>query len=332
MAKGAEAERDPEFAALIHLDGVAVLRIEGPDAVAFLQGQVTCDVKSLPEGRIALGAMCNPKGRVIAVFRLIRQDTRCHFILRSDMAEVVRNRLQRYVLRSKVTIDDGEWSALGLLGARDKTFAEDLGLTTAPDFGQVASTCGGALLLCLDRNDKLLLLAPNEETAAVESRWLGGKRAARGTPAAWERAEIADGVPTVTPITTEEFIPQMINLDLLGGISFTKGCYTGQEVIARTRYLGTVKRRMHRFQVCCDHVPEAGARLVGESGGHLIGHVVRAVPVDESCCELLAVVGNDALRSHAVRLWSSSGPALKKMALPIDGRLEDGTTPVQCIE
>lgn len=307
----------------IPLDDETVVTVDGADAVSLLQGQVTCDVASLAAGQVTLASLCNPKGRAIAVFRLFREDDRCHLIVRGDMAERVVNQLRRYVLRSRVSISNARarWSVFGLLGTLDDRLIVELGLPSYPPVGHGLPGSHGAWLFGLDRPHKYLLLVPCETAGGVASR-------GRGAPALWERAEIGDGVPLVSPATAEEFIPQMLNLDLLGAISFSKGCYTGQEVIARTRYLGTVKRRMQRYRVCCDRIPEAGARLAGDSDEHPVGRVVRAAPVDDSCFELLAVVARERLLSAAIRLWSSSGPELQRIALPqFDAELAAETSP-----
>lgn len=304
---------------LIRLDDLALLLVEGPDALTFLQGQVTCDVKNLSEGAVTLGALCNPKGRAIAVFRLFRHHGRCDLLLRSDMIEAVGDLLRRYVLRAKVTISDAhrQCSVFGLLGELDGNSAVALGLSSAPpEVGHGAAAVNGAWVLAVDRDRKYLILAPNETATAIQKTLAEGKLAVPGSPTEWERADIRDGVPSLSPATSEEFIPQMLNLDLLGGIGFNKGCYTGQEVVARTHYLGAVKRRMQRFRVSCSRIPEPGARIACEHDESPIGQVVSVVEVDDFCYELLAVVTSDRLQTHSVRLWSSSGPEVERLVLP----------------
>ncbi len=309
---------DRPISRLTPLEDTALLLVEGVDAVPFLQGQVTCDVKALAEGQVTLGALCNPKGRVIATFRLFRWNEHCCLILRCDMIDAVRNVLQRYVLRARVTLRDGRsaWSVLGLLGKIDDRSAAALGLSACPLVGHGASAARGAWVLAVDRAQKYLILAPTGVGAEIEAALGNQELAVRDSPSEWQRADIRDGVPNVPPATTEQFVPQMLNLDLLGGIGFEKGCYTGQEVVARSHYLGTVKRRMHRFRVHSDRVPQSGARLTGEGDEPPIGHVLTAAELADSSYELLAVVANDRVRDGSVRLWLSSGPKLERIALP----------------
>ena len=304
---------------LTRLDDVAVLSVEGPDAATFLQGQVTCDAKGLGDGRMTLGAMCNAKGRTIAVFRLVHQGGRYLLVLRADMIEAVRRRLQMYVLRSRVTITDarGKWRALGLLGAIDGAPAETIGLTRTPAVGESASIPHGAAVLAVDETDKFMILAPPQAASAIEDSLIRGGYAQRVSPTVWEQADIRDGIPTVTPATTEEFVPQMLNLDLVGGISFNKGCYTGQEIVARTHYLGSVKRRMHRFRADCTRLPEAGTRLYLDNDEAPAGRVVAAVALPcESGYDLLAIVTVEETPRGTIRLWSSAGPQIHGLPLP----------------
>lgn len=311
---------DPALPRLVPLEDTALLLVEGADALEFLQGQLTCDVKALTEGQVTLGALCNPKGRTIATFRLFRGYGQCWgLILRADMIAAVQKVLQRYVLRARVTLRDArsDWSILGLLGNIDDCLAAAIGLSDSLLVGRGAAAGRGAWLIAVDRDQKYLVLAPAAAAAEIEAEFADQNLTVGASLSAWQRADIGDGVPQLSPATTEEFVPQMLNLDLLGGIGFEKGCYTGQEVVARTHYLGTVKRRMHRFRVHCNRVPEPGARLISERDEHSIGQVIWAVDAATSGYDLLAVVSNDCLRgAGSIRLWSSSGPELARAALP----------------
>lgn len=307
---------------LTALDDEAVLLIEGEDAVGFLQGQTTCDVANLADGDITLGAICNAKGRTVAVFRLFRAANSCFLVLRNDMLETVRRRLKPYVLRSSVRIADveqnGNWQLSGLLGTLDRSATAILGVAAAPPRGHAARTAAGAWLLGIDRDAKYLLAASPEVTATVRTAFLADRAGATAPADVWYAAEIADGIPCVTPATTEEFLPQMLNLDLLRGISFKKGCYTGQEVVARTHYLGRVKRRMHRFEVSCGHPPASGDRLVHAADGSPVGQVLLAArtPDDAGRYDLLAVLTSEDLQADDLRLWSLTGPRVKPVSLP----------------
>lgn len=310
---------------LARLDPIGLLIVQGEDAAPFLRSQATCDIRGLSEDCVGLGAFCSPKGRAVAVFRVLRHGGRFFLILRDDMLDAVRSRLQRYVLRARVELSDARerWAIFGLLGTGNAA-TDLLGLSAMPPPGRCTETAGGALVMAVDGADKFLVAAPRAAADALETAWIRRGVGRHGSASDWECTEIRDGIPTVTPATSEEFIPQMLNLDRLGGISFNKCCYTGQEVVARTHYLGTVKRRMHRFRVDCDRMPEPGTRLVGARDENPIGQVVAAAPAADSGYELWAVTGAEAGPGDAVQLGACSGPPLRWMDLPYLERMDSG--------
>ena len=234
------------------LPELGLLELSGDDAPKFLQGQVTCDVLSVTDQTSTLGALCNAKGRVLTVFRLFKRESRFILVLPRQLVHDIAKRLRMYVLRSKVEIVDldAEQVCLGMVGGIDR-----LGIPPAEISHSVTHGDGYAAVPVgtADRNRTLLIA-----TAATAKRLLQQAEAADFTKASaenWALEEIRSGTPTVLPGTVEAFIPQMLNLDLLGGISFKRGCYTGQEVVARTHYLGAVKRRMYRLSAMSGAIP-----------------------------------------------------------------------------
>jgi tRNA-modifying protein YgfZ len=196
---------------------LGVLAFRGADAARFLQGQLSADVEKLGVGHSTLSGLHNPQGRVIAVLAIARTAADEFFaVLPAELLEPVALRLRKYVLRSKLTIVD--------VSATIKVF----GGATAPE-GFISMTWGS----------RRLLLVP--EGRAGE---FGG---APSAAAEWQRADVAAGLPQIQLATSETFVAQMLNLDALGAIAFDKGCYTGQEIIARAHYRGRVKRRMQRW-------------------------------------------------------------------------------------
>lgn len=227
------------IAPLTHL---AVLSISGADAGTFLQGQVTCHVLELNATQSSLGAICNPKGRALAVFLLINCPEGFLMVLPAEQREAVKKRLTPYILRSRVVITDSteEWC---LLGMSDIGHQHDL-------FSTHVDT---AIRVYLD-NRQLLLAKPAEAMAIWQTQTTLGFQPADS--AYWRYVDILAGLPWLSMETAEAYIPQMLNLDQLGGISFNKGCYTGQEVIARTHYLGKAKRTLLLAQCQLTYTPE----------------------------------------------------------------------------
>jgi hypothetical protein len=241
----------------IPLDDLGVVRVHGADTVPFLQGQLSNDVTRLTPEHSLLAGYHNPQGRTIAVLRLIGlapDDVLA--VLPRELAPAVATRLTRFVLRSRVKIADESpaWRISGVIGPN-----------AAP---AVASARIGTT--------RWLTVSP------VDSPSLH-----TGERAQWHRLDIESGQAQVFAATSEEFVAQMLNLDLLEAISFDKGCYTGQEVIARAHYRGKVKRRMQRF------VTRAAQQLTPGSSGRLTDgrpfKVVDAVSLADGRCEFLAV-------------------------------------------
>jgi folate-binding protein YgfZ len=229
------------------LPDLGVIAARGTDARRFLQGQVSQDVESITADRVALAGYHNPQGRVLALLRLVPSgDDAMLAVLPRELVPELVARLRKFVLRSKVTIADESdaWRIEGLWGA-------GAAAALAHHDGHFAWS---------HANDpaRWMLLSPAHDPLALG--------AARGTADAWRAADVAAGLPQVYRATSEAFVAQMLNLDVLQAISFTKGCYTGQEVIARAHYRGRVKRRLQRFSAPADAPLAVGAQVVLADG------------------------------------------------------------------
>lgn len=269
-----------------------VLTVSGKDASPFLQGQITCNVHDITPGKSSLAAMCNPKGRAIAVFLLVKNADDFLLIMPAGLLATVRNKLQMYVLRSQVTLTDSS-EAYGLLGLLNAD-------ATSQPF--ITDTNEGVIAVAMPYVvSRKLLIAPVASamqlwTAAVEQQGFS-----LGSTARWQCLDIYSGIPWLTVETSEEYIPQMLNLDKLGGISFTKGCYTGQEIIARTHYLGKAKRELFLAECDVADLPLANAVIVDESGQNAVGNVLVA-EFDQTGCKVLAVLPNAENERHNLSL------------------------------
>lgn len=250
--------------ALTRLEDFAVISVRGTDAVTFLQGQLSRDLAALEDGGAALAGLHNPQGRCLAVLRVLRiAGEHLLVILPGELAAPVRQLLARYVLRARVKIEDADatWRVYG---------------ATGPDAAAAAST---RLSVAMDSTGtRQLIVAPRLEPPP------DGDLVTREL---WRLDDIAAGLPEIVAATSGAFVAQMLNLDLLGAISFDKGCYTGQEVIARAHYRGQVKRRMQRFLTESDAVLAPGARVRLADGR--AAQIVMAAPSDGGGQEFLAV-------------------------------------------
>ena len=280
---------------------LGVVCVRGPDAVSFLQGQLSNDVTRLAQGTALLAGYHNPQGRVIALVRL------CHtaadeilLVLPRELAGTVLERLRRFVLRAKVSLadDSQRWQVQGLVTPADT------------DTRARASAAAGIAIPIASDPARSLVLVPREAAVAASATATDEERIT------WKLLDIAAGLPQVYARTSEAFVAQMLNLDALGGIDFAKGCYTGQEVIARAHYRGRVKRRMQRWRTL-----QPAALAPGDSGELTDGRsfkVVEAAQLPDGCCEFLAVAslahGDEPASSEGAPAESDSGGATLRLS------------------
>ena len=275
------------------LPGFGVLRIGGADAVTFLQGQFTNDVRLLADGRTQVAACCTNQGRVIALARFRQTDEAIYALLPADLLGKVATHLRKFVLRSKVEILQAADLNVGAIHTGDAAAA-----TQAHRVFDEAALTMSPVPLAGTTEVVTFQYAPGREVIAappVAWRSISGLSPSRPSPRAqteWLAADIAAGLPHVFAATSEQFTPQMLNVDLIDGVSFTKGCYTGQEIVARTHHLGRVKRRTMRF-----HLPAGAAAPAPMSTltleGTKVADVLMTVEMDDGI-ELLAVTNLDA--------------------------------------
>ena len=216
------------------------------------------------------------------------------------------------MLRSKVKLSDTDRVLLGLAGREAAAALEAAGLEVPAQPFDVAHFADGAVIR-LDAH-RFHLAVRSEAAPALWER-LCGQAKPVGLPS-WRWLEIAAGIPHVTAPTQEEFVPQMLNLELIGGVSFTKGCYPGQEVVARTKYLGKVKRRTYRAHVQAECPPPGADLFSPDLAGQSCGKVVDAAPSPSGGCEVLASMLMSSAETGEVRVGSAEGPRLSFLALP----------------
>jgi folate-binding protein YgfZ len=282
------------------LADMGVVRVQGADAITFLQGQVSNDVARLSAGKSVLAGLHNPQGRTIALLRLVlAAPDEILAVVPRELAASVATRLGKFVLRAKAKIADvsSEWAITGI--------TDELAEVAA---GETRRDDEGRLRVCLGPSRWLALTRAGQPETTEPSKLLDASE--------WRALDIAAGLPQVYVATSEAFVAQMLNLDLVDGVAFDKGCYTGQEVIARAHYRGKVKRRMQRFRT------RDTARLAaGDSGALSDGRsfkVVDAVQLSDGRCEFLAVT----TFGDAVEDASESAPAqdhaidAEQLALP----------------
>lgn len=271
-------------ASFCRLPGYAILEVRGRDAAEFLQGQLSRAVESLDSSQAPLAGWHDARGRVRALFRVLRLPDRWLLVTASDTLEATLKRLKMFVLRSDVSLHAAaDWGVAMLVGA-DGARLRDLELPAAAGRNAVMER----------RGLYWLRVGPGVYEAVGPQTALDGfePSLARGAPAVAELVEIELGIPLVTGPLVDRYVAQMLNLDRLDALSFDKGCYPGQEVIARVQHLGTVKRRLRRYASAVGAVPAIGAE-VRTAERQPAGEITRAV-ASAAGFEALAVVDDAA--------------------------------------
>ncbi len=297
---------------LATLTNKQLLLVKGPDAGKFLQGQVTCDVKELNEPVTRLGAQCNPKGRILLSFRALQMNSETIALrLPASMMESAQKTLGKYIVFSKAKLQDGgnDFALFGLFGDSAATVASTF-------FQQLPTTYEG----WIEKDGSYLIqLAANRfecwvATATVDS-FLDAieKKTQKVIADEWQLLDIAAGIGEVYPESYELFTPQELNYQLVNGINFRKGCYTGQEIVARLHYRGKLKRHMYRFEYKNDQIPPPGTTIINSVSGQNAGTVVMAALNQQGKIELLASLLDEQIDQAKVE---SATEKLSQLSLP----------------
>lgn len=268
LANALNLQSNAYFTPLSHL---GILHIVGDDAAHFLQNLLTNDVAALTPDQAQLSGLCNTKGRLFASFILIRQADAYHIILPKNMCRLLQRCLTMYVLRAKVTISDES----------DRLFC--IGLITA-DHSQINTLQG--IKHPIDKQRSLFICQQNTvENLVAKFKKQGLQLAPQNS---WQQLDINVGLATILPESKEKFTPQQVNFDLIGGVSFSKGCYPGQEVVARLHYLGKPSRRLFIAEAATDKLPNIADEIT-TTDGNVAGHIVSAHHVGSSLKLLISL-------------------------------------------
>jgi len=297
------------------LPHLALIRFSGPDAQTFLHSQLSCDVAALKPGRSTYGAYCTPKGRMLASFLLWRAGDAFYMQLPSSLREPIQKQLTRFILRSKVQAAgaSGDSTPIGVAGSgAAEAIRRAAGQAPEDTHGVAVSADAMLLRLPLDRYEVVAARAKAPDILAALDE--GGERK---DAEHWDWLEIASGVPVVLPETQEQLVPQMANLDLIGGVSFEKGCYPGQEIVARMHYRGTLKQRMYRARVGTPEQVPPGSKLYSAAfGEQACGTVLNAARSPEGGSDILAAIQIAAAGQGDVRWNAPDGPPVTLLRLP----------------
>lgn len=294
------------------LPDLGLIAATGEDASDFLHNQLTNDVLGLSDDSARLAGYCSPKGRLLATMLIWKAADSILLMLPKNLLAATQKRLQMFVLRAKVKLED----------ASDRLSVAGIGLPSGAAFQALPATdyqrgalSGGTLIRMPDAAGfaRTLWIGPAQDAQALAAALPSGLRQA--PPSLWRWTEIQAGLPQVLEATREQFVPQMVNFELVGGVNFRKGCYPGQEIVARSQYLGKLKRRMLLASV---EAPEAlpGTEVYSESDpGQPCGMIVNAERGPDERLACLVEIKMEAAEA-TIRLGSPSGPPLQLGTLP----------------
>ena len=310
-------QADPGDSRLFDLSHLGLIAVRGADAETFLQGQLTNDIRAVTTTHTQLSGYCSQKGRLLASFRVMRIADVIYLQTPAERVSEVLKRLRIFILRSKVTLEDASHDLirLGIAGAGSADLLAAQGLTLPARDNDAVSHGNLTVVRLSGPLPRGEILGP---FPAISQLW--DRLASQAIPANhadWRLLDIQAGIPTIYDQTVESFVPQMINLQLIDGVSFQKGCYTGQEVVARMQHLGKIKRRMYLAEVASPRSPQPGDELYSASSTsqQAAGRVVDSAPLGPERHALLAVVEISAVENGEIRL-GEQGPILSLKAPP----------------
>ncbi|WP_092876167.1 tRNA-modifying protein YgfZ [Izhakiella capsodis] len=302
---------------LISLDGWALVNVSGPDAANYLQGQLTLDVVALQKNQHRPVAHCDAKGKMWSNLRLFWRGEYLAYLVRRSVVEKQIAELKKYAIFAKVTIVPDEGAVvLGLAGSGAREALSQI-FSSLPDAeNQVVTDDETTLLFFSQPDERFLLILPVQK--AEEFQKMLGKEAQLNDSQQWLALDIEAGLPVLDAASSEQFIPQAVNLQALDAISFKKGCYTGQEMVARAKYRGANKRALYWLSGQASRVPQGGDALEMQMGENWrrTGTILSAVRLEDGELWLQAVLNNDLEADTILRVQGDEGGALRIQPLP----------------
>ena len=256
----------------IVLDKTSTIKVEGDDRVQFLQGQLTQDINLISQNKALYAGFCNPKGRVLAFMLCYLNHESIHIQIDSSVQEFILQKLRMYILRSKVSLNlvNETFTCIGFVGSKALLAKK---IQPPKNYLDIIQSDGIMIMRLGIDDDRYQLMG---ETSKINDFMkLNFSEYSSMSFDDWNNLNILDGIPEIYPTTQEAFIPQSLNMDLIEGINFKKGCYTGQEIVARTHYLGRVKRRMYRAFIKSQVDLNPGDQILNKNGEE-IGQLVRS--------------------------------------------------------
>lgn len=301
---------------LVNLNHLVCYQVEGEDATTFLQGQFSNDINAVTSTAGQISSYCTPKGRMLAIFYICKRDDTYHLLTSKDVAEEVIRRLQMYVMRSKVVITPMDNASLvGVCNDSQAKVLDTLQLTPTETPYQVSAT-DDCLCMNVPSISPRYLIICNQPPEQLEQ--LNSDDINVYSHSYWQWLDIMAGLPSITQNVQEAFVPQMANMELIDGVSFSKGCYPGQEIVARLHYLGNANRRMFRLKATQEEAINTGDDIYTQDSDQAIGKFLSVVHEGDNKYSGLAVLRIEAAKKNQLAIGSASGNSAQLMPLPYD--------------
>ncbi|VAW67983.1 tRNA-modifying protein YgfZ [hydrothermal vent metagenome] len=295
-----------------------LISIDGEDAADFLQGQLTNDIRDVSDQHSQLSAYCTHKGRMLANFRVFKRGESFYLRLPQSILESTLKRISMFILMSKVSIRDASNALvrIGVSGPEADGQLADIIPELPLKIDDITQVNGYTVIKCAGSIPRYEIYG---ELEPIKTLW--GQLDVNAAPVGagcWEVQDIMAGIPTIYPETSESFVPQMTNMHVINGVSFQKGCYTGQEVVARMQYLGKLKRRMFRIHIETSEEVKAGDSLYSDdsTSGQGPGQIVSAQADYEGGYAALAVINIADAEADNLRLHDENGARISVKTLP----------------
>ncbi|MCY7386619.1 MAG: folate-binding protein [Burkholderiales bacterium] len=312
---------DSDFAALrdgtvlCDLSHLGLMLASGEEAAAFLHGQFCNDILALSEGNAQWNGWCSPKGRLLVTLLAWSGKQGLFLMLPRSLQPAIQKRLQMFVLRAKVKLADESdtWVRFGVAGPNAESLLRDAA-GTVPESAMSSVHIEAGRIIKLAVNRYVVIASPDNAVL------LWNQLAVKAVPVGalvWDWLSIHEGIITVLPETQDAFVPQMANFELIGGVSFKKGCYPGQEIVARTQYRGILKRRMVLTHIDITTSPVPGEKLFSSAfGDQAAGEVANVAPAPDGGFDMLVVAQTGAIDDNDLKYAAVDGAAVSIKSLP----------------
>ena len=303
------------------LSHLSMIKVSGDDASTFLQGQLTNDIEQVNNSSSQLSGYCNQKGRLLVCFRIFKKQDELYLTLPEELYEDTFKRLKMFVMRSKVDFTNisADFVSIGYSGPNADSELKKQYQNIPLETDQVTHFNDLSIIkLPSGTHPRYQISGPVNQVIELWQK-LDVNAVAVGKDV-WSLLDIRAGVPAIYKETIESFVPQMVNLELINGVNFKKGCYTGQEIVARMHYLGKLKRRMYRIHLNTSAPVNPGEALFcpESTSGQGTGNIVFAAPSSDKGTEALAVIQISESENLNLRLNDANGAEVKVLELPYE--------------